>query len=62
MTTPAPAITRQINFTYGDSRLIEFGGTEGGNIQGGQRSLAESLGYQNVLLVWESISGILGAS
>jgi hypothetical protein len=32
------------------------------NIQGGQSSLAEGLQYQNVSLIWGSISGILGTS
>lgn len=49
MTTPGPAIRRQVSSTVGDSRLIKFGQTEGGNIQGGQKSLAEGL------LAWESI-------
>jgi hypothetical protein len=31
-----PAVRRQINFTYGDSRLIKFWGTEGRDIQDGQ--------------------------
>lgn len=40
MTTLGPAIRRQINITEGDSRLIQFGGTEGRNIQDGQKTLA----------------------
>jgi hypothetical protein len=36
MTTPGPAIRRQINFTLGDSRLIKFWGTEIGTSRMGR--------------------------
>lgn len=37
MTTLKPAARRQINLTLGDSRFIKFRGTEGRNIQNGEK-------------------------
>jgi hypothetical protein len=50
MTTLGPAIGSHISFTLGGSRVIKFWGIESRNIQEGQRSLAEGLGYLKCLI------------
>ena len=57
VSTPGPATRRQIDFTWGDSRLIQFCRAERRDIQDGQRSLTDVFGW----LTQGGTSGISGA-
>lgn len=55
------AAERSIKFTWVIQGLYNLG-DKSQDVQDGQRSLAEGLQYQNVSLLWGSISEILGTS
>ena len=58
MIDTGPASGSQIHFTYGDSRLTEFGRY---GIRTSRMGKAEGPEYQNASLAWASITGICKA-